>query len=148
MYGIMLTELGHKVQIFERSPETLLAQAGAGLQAPEDVEEFMRQYRLDLQPYYIPNPKMVVVDREGNLITTREPGVPATRWDTLYYRLRARFDGLETPYYDNTYSSLGPIKRQLSIMPWPMRSTNTSMSHNSPTLSTEPLVTPRMPLCP
>ena len=108
MYGIVLLDLGHKVRIFERSPEALLAQAGAGLQVSGDLETFMREYDCDSPGYFINNSKALVVDREGNLITTLEPGVRATSWDTLYYRLRVRFDGLKLQHCDRNVHDSKP----------------------------------------
>ena len=95
MYGIVLRDCGFNVHIFERNPETLLAQAGAGLQVCDDVERLLHEYGCDAMPYWIPNPKADVYDKDGKILTTLTPGVKATRWDTLYLRLRRRFEGLE-----------------------------------------------------
>jgi 2-polyprenyl-6-methoxyphenol hydroxylase-like FAD-dependent oxidoreductase len=90
--------MGHNVQILERSPSALLAEQGAGLGVADDLEAFMREYDAVQEPYMLTTPKAFVVDSQGNLITTLTPGVRATSWNTLYYRLRANFDGLKSDY--------------------------------------------------
>lgn len=40
-----------------------------------------------------------MVDREGRVVTTLEPGVRATSWDTLYGKLRRMVEGLEGVEY-------------------------------------------------
>lgn len=95
MHGIVLKRMGHNVWILERSPSALLAEQGAGIGVSDDLEAFMEEYDLVRAPYMLRSPEAFVVDSQGSLITTLKPGVRATSWNTLYYRLRGNFDGLK-----------------------------------------------------
>ena len=107
----MLKDLGHNVLIFERStPETLSAQ-GAGIIARDEVQAFFRKYDHVKQPYFVhAEPKVKFLTRDAKEVTnvwmayvslfrgvlsTRDVQLAMTSWDTLYYRLRANFDGLQ-----------------------------------------------------
>ena len=99
IYGIVLKHAGHDVRILERIGNALLAEQGAGLGVAYDLERFMTAYdTLEVQ-YTLLSPKALVVDRYGHVITTLRPGVQSTSWNTLYYKFRSMFDGLQSLHY-------------------------------------------------
>jgi 2-polyprenyl-6-methoxyphenol hydroxylase-like FAD-dependent oxidoreductase len=75
---------------------------GAGLSSNADMVKFMDEYDLTRQPYSVNTVGVQVLDRHGN--EDKEKKWPSgyvqrsTNWDTLYWRMRANFDGLENAY--------------------------------------------------
>lgn len=93
MHGIMLKRLGHRVHILEQNPESVLHGQAAGIRAGAEVQEFFRQYDLLNEPYYIDCPGLQFIDCDTNPLRFVNFPMAMTSWTTLYYRLRANFDG-------------------------------------------------------
>ena len=98
MHGIVLKRLGHNVRILERSPSELLEGQGAGISAMEKVQEFLRKHDLFKQPNFVFSSQVQFLDRSAVVAKAWNVPLSMTSWDTLYYRLRANFDGLASAY--------------------------------------------------
>ncbi|KAL8771969.1 MAG: hypothetical protein Q9209_002633 [Squamulea sp. 1 TL-2023] len=68
--------------------------------ARDEVQEFFRTYdQFSDQPYFIQgDPVVQFMDKNAKAIRTLKMQLCMTSWDTLYYRLRANFDGLRSHY--------------------------------------------------
>ena len=98
-HGIVLKRLGHNVHILERAKPESLREQGAGIMAREDVQNFFSKHDLFDEPYFIRgDPKIQFLDRDATVTKTWNLQLCMTSWDTLYYRLRANFDGLQSDY--------------------------------------------------
>ena len=93
MHGIMLKRLGHSAHILEQSPESILHGQAAGIRAGEEVQEFFQKYDKLNEPYYLDCPGLQFIDRDTKLLRFIDFPMAMTSWTTLYYRLRANFDG-------------------------------------------------------
>ena len=102
MQGIVLKRLGHNVRILERSPSSVLDGQGAGIKAGEKLQEFLRKHDYVREPYFVPMPQIHFLDRAANVTRVWKIPMDATSWNTLYYRLRANYDGLVSPYVSRT----------------------------------------------
>ena len=89
----MIKRLGHHVQILEQSPTSLRAGHAAGISAGPDVQGFFATHDLSKQPYSIHCPGIQFIDRDSNVKRFWKRPLEMTSWSTLYYRLRANFDG-------------------------------------------------------
>ncbi|KAI4142319.1 MAG: hypothetical protein LQ341_003250 [Variospora aurantia] len=98
--GVVLKKLGCNVRILERAGPDDLREQGAGITAGEEVQEFFNKYdRFSDQPYSVlGDPKLQFIDQSGQVSKTWNIPLRMTSWDTLYYRLRANFDGLQSDY--------------------------------------------------
>jgi 2-polyprenyl-6-methoxyphenol hydroxylase-like FAD-dependent oxidoreductase len=110
MHGVALKTRGHNVLILERSRTPDMHSLGAGLNAGPDVQAFMDEYDRTGQPYCTKTTTWQMMDRQGNIIFTGPLPQAATNWDTLYYRLRANFDGLRSTYCEVPNSRIGDGK--------------------------------------
>ncbi|KAI4241562.1 MAG: hypothetical protein L6R40_004542 [Gallowayella cf. fulva] len=99
-HGVVLNRLGHNVRILERANPDSLHEQGAGIMAREDIQAFFRKYdRFPHQPYFIPgDPLLQFISQDGQVSKSWNMQLCLTSWDTLYYRLRANFDGLRSAY--------------------------------------------------
>jgi len=102
MHGVVLKRLGHNVRILERSPSDLLHDQGAGITAMEDVREFLRKHDLSKQPNFVSSAQIQFLNRAANVVKIWKVPLSMTSWNTLYYRLRANFDGLASDYVPRT----------------------------------------------
>lgn len=98
MHGIMLKRLGHSVQILEQSPESILHDQAAGIRAGEEVQEFLQKYDMLNEPYYLNCPGLQFIDRDAKNLRFVNFPMAMTSWTTLYYRLRANFDGFTSKH--------------------------------------------------
>lgn len=76
---------------------------GAGLSCSVDMVNFMSSYDLTQKPYSLDLVGMRFLDIDGQDDPNKKwPGYKqkSTNWDTLYYRLRANFDGFRSGYCD------------------------------------------------
>ena len=101
MHGIMVKRLGHKVRILERSVSSDRSGLAAGMSMGPKGREFLETYDSVKQPYSIPCPGPVILDGKMNVKRRVNNPFGLTSWDTLYYRLRANFDGLRSEYCPN-----------------------------------------------
>ncbi|KAL6720040.1 hypothetical protein ACLMJK_001961 [Lecanora helva] len=93
MHGVMLRRLGHTVRILEQSPESILHGQAAGIRAGEEVREFFQKYDLLKERYFLDCPGLQFIDRDTKNLRFVDFPMAMTSWTTLYYRLRANFDG-------------------------------------------------------
>ena len=93
MHGIMLKRLGHSVRILEQSPESILHGQAAGIRAGKEVQEFFQKYDMLKEPYFLDCPGLQFIDRDTKNLRFVDFPMAMTSWTTLYYRLRANFDG-------------------------------------------------------
>jgi 2-polyprenyl-6-methoxyphenol hydroxylase-like FAD-dependent oxidoreductase len=98
IHGVLLKRGGHNIRILERNSTLLVSSQGAGLNAGPDVQQFMREFDRTGLPYSLNPPTAQFMDSVGKVIRTMESDQRSTDWSTLYYRLRANFDGLQTGY--------------------------------------------------
>lgn len=102
MHGLVLKRLGHNVRILERSQSDLLHDQGAGVTAMENVLQFLSKHDLSKQPNYVASAQIQFLDRAANIVKIWKVPLSMTSWNTLYYRLRANFDGLPSDYVPQT----------------------------------------------
>ncbi len=93
MHGVMLKRLGHSVHILEQNPESILHGQAAGIRAGKEVQEFFEKYDRLKEPYFLDCPGLQFIDRESKNLRFVTFPMANTSWTTLYYRLRANFDG-------------------------------------------------------
>ncbi len=98
MHGIMIKRLGHHVRVLEQSPLSDRAGQAAGISAGPQVQEFFTSHDRSQQPYSIDCPGVQFVDRGSRVKWFWKKPMQMTNWSTLYYRLRANFDGLASEY--------------------------------------------------
>ena len=98
MAGVALKNLGHHVRIFERYPATRMEGQGAGITAQTDVQHFFMECGLSEPPYSVHSPNLQILKRNGSVKSTWNLEFENTSWNTLYYRLRAAFDGQLSEY--------------------------------------------------
>lgn len=99
MSSIILKRLGHNVRILERSNS--LSGQGAGIIAREHVQTFFSKHDLCDKPYFVEaDPRVQFVNKQAEIIRIWKAQLRLTSWDTLYYRLRANFDGLQSDYVE------------------------------------------------
>ena len=93
-----LKQQGYNVRILERSSTSLVSTQGAGLNAGPDVQRFMREFDRTGLPYSLHPHTAQILNSSGTVTRTMESDQWSTDWSSLYYRLRANFDGLESGY--------------------------------------------------
>ena len=98
MHAIVLARLGHSVHILEANPLSTRAGQGAGITARERMHEYMKTYELSKQPYSVESPHIQIMNTQGGVKRILKGKQQMTSWNILYYRLRANFDGLRSPY--------------------------------------------------
>lgn len=92
--------MGHNVEIIEGATTSARYGTAAGIGLAAHVQAFLDQHdRLQDVPFSLPSKCFHVLDE--NLKTTRDllQGYSLTSWDSMYYRLRANFDGFASSYY-------------------------------------------------
>lgn len=98
MHGIVLKRLGHNVHILNREPSSLLQSQGAGIGTTDSVKEFCDAYDLLKDPFWVTSPNIQFLTPEATVKNIWKVEMQMTTWNALYFRLRANFDGLESPY--------------------------------------------------
>ena len=100
MHGTMLARQGSCVTILEQSPDSALQSHMAGVCLGPDVLWFLARYDLlASEPLGIPSATLRTLDKHGNArVFVRAPRVMSS-WESLYFRLRANFDGLASSHY-------------------------------------------------
>ncbi|KAL9608151.1 MAG: hypothetical protein Q9167_007003 [Letrouitia subvulpina] len=94
----MIKRLGHDVHILEKSLSSLQSGQAAGIRAGPDVQKFLDRYDLTGQPYSISSPGVQMINNESKVRRFFQRSMQLTGWSTLYYRLRANFDGLASQH--------------------------------------------------
>ena len=98
MTGVILKQLGHHVRIFERYPPTHMEGQGAGITAQTDVQQLLEICELLNPPYSVNSPNLQILKRDGSVKSKWNVIWEMTSWNTLYFRLRATFDGHTSEY--------------------------------------------------
>ncbi|KAJ6787277.1 hypothetical protein PWT90_01698 [Aphanocladium album] len=98
--GICLTRMGHTVEIIEAATSSARYGTAAGIGLAAHVQSFLDRYdRLAATPFSLPSECFNVLDENLGIMRKTLHGYSLTSWDAMYYRLRANFDGLASPYY-------------------------------------------------
>ena len=111
MHGIVLSHLGHDVHILERHNSTLFGH-GSGITAMENVQAFIDKYDTSKQPYAITSPSMQFINRKAEFLKVWNIVLQMTGWNTLYFRLRANFDGLQSDFSSRQHPSVAEEETQ------------------------------------
>ena len=98
MTGVVLKQLGHHVRIFERHPSTHMEGQGAGITAQSDVQQLLANCGLLEPPFSVKSPNLQIFSRDGSVKSKWNFIWQMTSWNTLYFRLRAAFDGYRSEY--------------------------------------------------
>lgn len=98
MHGIMLKRIGHNVRILERSVSPNRASHAAGVGTGLKGHEFMEMYDITAQPHAYHCPGYQMLDQNSGIKRTPNAPLWVTSWDTVYYRLRALYDGFASSY--------------------------------------------------
>ena len=99
MHGIMLKRLGHNVRILEQSTASIRHGHAAGIRISEEAQEFFKRFDLTGQQISLPVQGLRFLDANANQKRFIKNPTENTSWSTLYYRLRANFDGYTNPQY-------------------------------------------------
>ena len=99
MCGIVLKRLGHNVHILEQYPSSDREGLAAGVGSLEHVQAFFQKHDLLVQrPSSILAEKAQVLNPDMSVKRTIPLSFLMSTWDTIYYRLRANFDGMVSTY--------------------------------------------------
>jgi 2-polyprenyl-6-methoxyphenol hydroxylase-like FAD-dependent oxidoreductase len=98
MSGIVLKRLGHNVHILEAEPSSIRSSQAAGIRAGPAMQEFLAKHDLTGLPWAISCPGLQFIDKQNKVVRLVDFPMQMTGWSTLYYRLRANFDGFENAY--------------------------------------------------
>ena len=98
MNGIMMKRLGHNIHILEQNPSSIRSGHAAGIRAGPQAQEFFRKYDLLQQPYSLDCPGIQFINRDSKVKRFLKNPMCMTGWTTLYYRLRANYDGFASVY--------------------------------------------------
>lgn len=96
MHGIILRSLGHNVKILESNSLTEQENLGAGIAAMEDVHTFMDKFDATKTPYTVTSQNVQFLDKAANVKRKWDVSLKMTSWSSLYYLMRANFDGLKS----------------------------------------------------
>lgn len=96
MAGLVLTRLGHAVIILEQNPSSNRQESGAGITMGLKALDFFEKYDLIQERHTIPCPGVNYFDMESKVKKVWTRPMQMSSWNSLYYRLRANFDGLES----------------------------------------------------
>ncbi|KAL9057232.1 MAG: hypothetical protein Q9162_002436 [Coniocarpon cinnabarinum] len=96
--GIMLSNLGHDVHILEQSHKAIREDFAAGMNIGFNGKRFFADYDRHKSDFYLSSKYNYVLDKESNPVHRFPVPLFLTRWPALYYRLRAMFDGTQSPF--------------------------------------------------
>ena len=106
MQGVVLKRLGHNVRILEKDPSSIRTSEAAGIRAGPQATEYFQKHDLTEKPWSISCPGLQFIRSDSSIQRLIEFPMVMTGWSTLYYRLRANFDGLRSDYCPETPSNL------------------------------------------
>lgn len=99
MSGILLKRGGHNVRILESAASSEREGLAAGIGLAPGVRKFFdKNDRLKHEPFSHLNQNIDVFGKDLEVIRRIPIGLSMTTWDATYYRLRANFDALKSPY--------------------------------------------------
>ncbi|KAH8665696.1 hypothetical protein BGZ60DRAFT_431892 [Tricladium varicosporioides] len=93
MAGIVLIRLGHKVEILEQNESSTREESGAGITMGARALEFFERFDRNVEPHTVPCPGVNYFDKNSKVKKVWERPMQMSSWNSLYYRLRANFDG-------------------------------------------------------
>ena len=96
MHGIMIKRLGHNVRILEQHPSSSRAGEAAGVSTGFRTQDFLQKYDLVKEPCTVAATGLQIMDSDFKTKSFTDWPLTLTTWKTLYYRLRANFDGLSS----------------------------------------------------
>lgn len=99
MHGTMIKRLGHNVRILEQYPTSTREGQAAGMSTGVYGQEFLKKHdRIQDRPHFVTASYLRIVHVSFNLTELHPVPFRLTNWKTLYYRLRANFDGMSSEY--------------------------------------------------
>lgn len=90
----------HRISILERNATPLLHDQGAGIVAGSDTLAFFKRYDRCGRQFAVSSQRRQYLNKEGEIIYTKDMVQNMTSWDLVYYMLRANVDGVESAYCD------------------------------------------------
>ncbi|KAH8759798.1 monooxygenase [Diaporthe sp. PMI_573] len=90
----------HRITILERNETPLLHDQGAGIVAGGDTLTFFKRYDRCGRQFAVSSQRRQYLNKEGEIIYTKDMVQNMTSWDLVYYMLRANVDGVESAYCD------------------------------------------------
>lgn len=94
--GVIIKRLGHKTHILEQHPASIRYVQAAGISVGPYIQEFLRRLDHCDGTYALQSPGLQYVDKDLNVTGTRGSLMAFTSRNLLYYRLRAKSDGLKS----------------------------------------------------
>lgn len=99
MHGIVLKRLGHDVTILEQSLSSTREGQAAGIVTMECSQDFLARHdHLQNKSYAVNCSAVQILDKTLKVKHEFQRAMQMSSWNVLYYRLRANFDGLTSPY--------------------------------------------------
>ena len=99
MHGIAIKRLGHNVTILEQHLSSSREGQAAGIVTMEYSHKFLSRHDLlQDQPYAVNCSAVQILDRNLKAKHEFQRPMKMSSWNVLYYRFRANFDGLRSPY--------------------------------------------------
>lgn len=98
MQGIAIKRLGQNVTILEQHLSATREGQAAGIVTMEHSQAFLSRHDLSEQPYAVNCSAVQILDKNLKVVHSFNRSMQMSSWNVLYYRLRANFDGLKSPY--------------------------------------------------
>jgi len=99
MQGIVIKRLGHNVTILEQSLSSTREGQAAGIVTMEHSQNFLNRHDLLRdEPYAVNCSAVQILDKCLKVKYEFQRHMQMSSWNVLYYRFRANFDGLKSPY--------------------------------------------------
>lgn len=112
MQGIVIKRLGHNVTILEQSLSTNREGQAAGIVTMEHSQQFLTRYDLlQDEPYAVNCSAVQILDKKLKVKHEFQRRMQMSSWNVLYYRFRANFDGLKSPYTTRSISDSANVGR-------------------------------------
>lgn len=89
---------GHRITILERNATPLLHDQGAGIVAGGDTLAFFQRYDRCGRQFAVSSQRRQYLNKDGEIIYTKDMVQNMTSWDLVYHMLRANVDGIESEY--------------------------------------------------
>ena len=93
--------MGHNVRILEQDPSSVRSSEAAGIRAGPQAAEYFNRFDLIEDPWSISCPGLQFIKSDSSFQRFIDFPMVMTGWSTLYYRLRANFDGFKSDYCPN-----------------------------------------------
>ena len=102
----MLKRLGHHVHWIEQNLSSTRTDHATGIGTGPLGAQFSKEHDLYPSRYSFSSPGFNILDQDSNVKRVLNIPLKLTRWNVLYYRLRANFDGRQSGYYPVLTSAL------------------------------------------